>query len=184
MASEHDILSELQAMNSPLAGFSRDMPYEVPVGYFDNLPAQVLQTVNKEVLPAGTAMPHIVHPDYFDTLPEQLLATIRQQEQNKKPATPVKRISLWRNVRWTAAALLILAIGIGSYRVFNPQPASVEQQLQSISDEAIMAYVEDNIYAFETETIINYVNTADIDAASMQINKNDIEYYLQETGWQ
>ena len=47
-----------------------------------------------------------------------------------------------------------------------------------------MSYVEDNIYAFETETIINYVNTADLNAASMQINKNDIENYLEETGWQ
>lgn len=184
MAIEQDILSELQAMNSPLAGFSRDMPFEVPAGYFDGLPAQALQIANKEVLPAGTAMPHIVHPDYFDTLPEQLLATIRQQEHPPKTGRPVRRVSLWKNVRWAAAAILILAIGAGAYRIFSPQPQSVEQQLQSISDEAIMSYVEDNIYAFETETIINYVNTADMNAASMQINKNDIEYYLQETGWQ
>lgn len=184
MASEQDILSELQAMNSPLAGFSRDMPFEVSAGYFDSLPEQMLQMANKEILPAGTAMPHIVHPDYFDTLPEQLLVTIRQQEQTPKTEIPVRRISLWRNVRWAAAAVLILSIGIGSYRVFSPQQVSVEEQLQSISDEAIMSYVEDNIYAFETETIINYINTADINAASMQINKNDIEYYLQETGWQ
>lgn len=184
MTSEQDILSELRSMNSPLAGFSRNMPFDVPVGYFDNLPAQALQMANKEILPAGTTMPHIVHPGYFDTLPEQLLATIRQQEQNKKTEKPVRRISLWRNVRWAAAAILILAIGAGSYRVFTPQTTAVEQQLQSISDEAIMSYVEDNIYAFETETIINYVNTADMNAASMQINKNDIENYLQETGWQ
>ena len=184
MTSEQDILSELRSMNSPLAGFSRNMPFEVPEGYFNNLPAQVLLMTNKEVLPAGATMPHIVHPDYFDTLPEQLLATIRQQEQNKKPEKPFRRISLLKNVRWAAAAILILAIGMGSYRVFGPQPASVEQQLQSISDEAIMSYVEDNIYAFETETIINYVNTADLNAASMQINKNDIENYLEETGWQ
>lgn len=184
MTSEQDILSELRSMNSPLAGLSRDVPFEVPVGYFDNLPAVVLQMANKEVLPAGTTMPHIVHPDYFDTLPEQLLANIRQQEQNKKNEKPVKRISLWKNVRWAAAAVLILAIGVGSYRIFTPQIPSVEQQLQSISDEAIIAYLEDNIYAFETETIIHYMNTADINAASMQINKNDIENYLQESGWQ
>lgn len=183
MPSDNNILKELEAMNSPLAGLSRDMPYELPVGYFDNLSAQVLQMANKEILPAGTAMPHIVHPDYFDTLPEQILESIKRQEQ-KQPATRTKRISLWKNVRWAVAAMLVLAIGFGTYRLFNAQPASVEQQLQTISDEAIMSYVEDNIYAFETETIINYMNTADLNSASMQLDKNDIEYYLQETGWQ
>lgn len=182
MASNNDILKELEGMNSPLAVISRNMPFEMPQGYFDNLPAQVWERANENVLLPGTAMPHIIHDSYFDNLPEQLMGLIKEQEN--KPAPVTKRINLWKNIRWAAAAMLVLAIGIGSYRVFNPQPASVEQQLQTISDEAIMSYVEDNIYAFETETIINYMNTADINSASMQLNKNDIEYYLQETGWQ
>ncbi len=182
MASERDILKELESMNSPLSAISRDMPFKVPQGYFDSLPEYVLHRASEKVSLPGTAMPHIVHESYFDNLPGQLLEIIKKQDE--KPAPVTKRISLWKNIRWAVAAILILAIGIGSYRVFNPQPASVEQQLQTISDEAIMSYVEDNIYAFETETIINYVNTADINAASLQLNKNDIEYYLEETGWQ
>lgn len=182
MASERDILKELEGMNSTLSAKDRDMPFEVPQGYFDSLPEQVLRRASEQVSLPGTAMPHIVHESYFDNLPGQLLEIIKKQDA--KPAPVTKRISLWKNVRWAAAAILILAIGIGSYKVFNPQPASIEQQLQTISDEAIMSYVEDNIYAFETETIINYVNTADINAASLPLNKNDIEYYLQETGWQ
>ncbi|HEY9176209.1 MAG TPA: hypothetical protein VIN07_00900, partial [Flavipsychrobacter sp.] len=165
MAGNKDILRELEAINSPLAGVSRDMPFDVPQGYFDNLPVQVWHQANEEVLLPGTTMPHIVHPEYFDTLPEQLLESIKKQEQ-KQPATRTNSISLWKNIRWAAAAMLILAIGFGTYRVFNPQPVSVEQQLQAISDEAIMSYVEDNIYAFETETIVNYMNTADINSAS------------------
>ncbi len=182
MASENDILKEPEDMNSPLSAIGKNMPFEVPQGYFDSLPEQVLHRACEKVSLPGTAMPHIVHDSYFDNLPEQLLEVIKKQDN--MPAPVAKRISLWKNVRWAAAAILILAIGIGSYKIFNPQPASVEQQLQTISDEAIMSYVEDNIYAFETETIINYVNTADINAASLQLNTNDIEYYLQETGWQ
>lgn len=79
MQPEHDILKELEALNSPLARFPRSMPFSVPEGYFAAVPSSVLATVrlaaaDEPQLLLPKAMPHTVPAGYFDSLAEAVLA--------------------------------------------------------------------------------------------------------------
>lgn len=185
MAVDKDILKELREMNSVLAGLSRDMPFEVPAGYFNNLPGSVLLRATEKVSLKEKTMPHLVPEGYFDNLPAELIRSLKDKK-TKTGTVPVpgKRINLWAGMRWAVAAMLMLAIGLGSYRFLVPRTQTVEQQLQALSDEAIVSYVEDNIYAFETETIANHVGTTDMNSSSLNLNDKAIENYLEEAGWQ
>ncbi len=181
MEQQQDILQELKELNSPLAEFPRTMPYRLPDAYFDNLPAQVAQYVLADV-PLTRDMPHGIPEGYFDALPQQLLQAAKSNETTIKQT---KGRNIWLNARWAAAAMLILFIGLGSYRVLTPQTLTIQQQLEEIPETAILAYVQDNIDDFDTEYIVSNMDNANtIQTQAENLNDETIEYYLENSGWQ
>lgn len=178
MASEHDILQELKDLNSSLGELPRAMPYELPAGYFEGFAAAITVKVSARHELMNKDVPFTVPHGYFDNLPGQILQSVQE------PAAQKTR-SIWLNLRWAAAAVLVLAIGLGSYRVLNPATLSIEQQLSAIPNAELLAYVHDNIDEFETDIIISNMNNVHlINPQTGNINNNAIEDYLEEEGWQ
>lgn len=180
MNGEQDILNELQQLNSPLVAYPRTMPYALPDGYFEDVVTQLNSTIAKDAQVLNRDMPFSLPDGYFEKLPSTLL----QAAKATPVATPKQSRTMWLGVRWAAAAMLIIAIGFGSYRVLTPETQSIEQQLNNIPDAELMAYVQENIDDFETDNIITHINNTGISNATNQLNSSDIELYLQETGWQ
>jgi len=177
MTSENDIINELKQLDSPLAKYPRTMPYALPYGYFKDMEQKLTSTVTNTPEPAGTSMPFALPADYFEQLPGKILQAAKNTEA---PATTTKRKSIWLNVRWAAAAMLVIAIGLGTYRIMTPPP-TIEQQLEEIPYEDILAYVEDNIEDYETDNIVSYLNSnTTIPLPADNINRDAIEYYLQQ----
>jgi len=182
MEREQDILKELKKLNSPLAVFPRTMPYIVPDAYFDNLPTLVARYVLADT-PLTKDMPLAVPDGYFDALPQQLLQAVKNDEAPAKEES--KNRSVWLNARWAAAAMLIIFIGLGSYRILTPETLTIQQQLEEIPEAAILAYVQDNIDEFDTEYIVNNLDNANtIQTQAENLNDETIEYYLENSGWQ
>jgi hypothetical protein len=77
MTPESTISQELQAAAPTLLAYSRDMPYQVPTGYFDQLPATVLSQIANAT--SSTIMGD-VPAGYFDQLPHSVLHRIKQLE--------------------------------------------------------------------------------------------------------
>lgn len=175
MNINNDILTELQEWDSPLARYPRTMPYALPHNYFAMVEEQLLAGINDAPLyPAS--MPYDLPQGYFEKLPGQILQAARQQATPQQVITT--RNKTWPFIRWAAAATLIIAIGLGSYRIFTPQP-TIQQQLDEIPYEDILAYVQDNIEEYETDNIINNFdngNTVNLPAGT--VNQQAIEYYL------
>lgn len=180
MNSEQDILNELQQLNSPLAVYPRTMPYALPEGYFEDVVAQLNTTIAADMQVLNRDMPFSLPDGYFEKLPDTLL----QAAKETPAATPKQSSTMWLGVRWAAAAMLVIAIGFGSYRALTPETQSIEQQLNNIPDAELMAYVQENIDDFETDNIITHINNTGISNATNALNSSDIELYLQETGWQ
>lgn len=182
MATGNEILQELREMGSPLADCRRNMPYELPADYLENLPGVLWEKVERNVT-LSKEMPHIVPGGYFDNLAGNIL---QKAGTGQKAATPSvhKRTRLIPLLQWVAAAMLIVAIGMGSYRFLNPAQMTVEQQLQALSDDALLSYVEDNLYAFETETIAEHISTKGLSSSPLELNDEAIEDYLEYAGWQ
>ncbi len=130
--------TELSELSPLLAGLSKQMPYTVPVSYFENN-AKDLDTLTQEtdsaILAAiGNHTPYVVPEGYFETLPQTILARV---------STPkAKVIPLFGRtwMRVASAAAIAGALFFGSYQLLNngstanspvtaSRPAATEQKL-------------------------------------------------------
>ncbi len=216
MEKQNDILNELAELNSPLAGMSRKMPYQLPEGYFDKLSDHLITVLvyeDEPVTDLGNETPFevpegyfdlfpsvmfdIVHQQqakqsvpegYFDTLPANILATVRSMEHPAKTiALPAKNRTIWKSITWTAAAVLILTLGLLGYNTYNTNHLSAEQNLSKVSASLVDEYVTTHIDDFEAEELLE---NADLNTLKLEENKvmkteldeKEIMEYLKETG--
>jgi hypothetical protein len=139
----------------------KSLPFAVPEGYFDALPEMMLEKAIESELPVmGKQSPGAVPAGYFDSLPEKLLAAAKEADAPAKvipmPAPARKGRTLpMPALRWAAAALLILGIGVGLYRAEQPDaPQKVTQRaLATIPKAAIEEYVVQHLDEFDTEML-------------------------------
>lgn len=82
-----NILSELQAISPEVARIGRQLPYEVPAGYFDELAVQVMQRIRGDeaalspVLQQAGTNPYSVPAGYFDQLAGNILARVKTSDE-------------------------------------------------------------------------------------------------------
>lgn len=174
MNSTEEILQELEAMESPLARLSRQMPYAVPEGYFEDLAGRALQIAKWGSVPVG----------YFETLPEKMLAAAKESAEKAAPA-PVKKpakIIAFPALPWAAAAALIVSLAVGGGMLFNAeQPSGVA--LTELPDDELSAYAEANISDFETTASDGALTLNNHNADLTNLTPEELEAYLAENGW-
>jgi hypothetical protein len=173
----------LQLIGEPEAvrQWGKALPYSVPQGYFEDLAGQVLaKTLSKDVMPGLPAgLPFTAPLGYFETLPQQLLQAAKQSEPAVKRT--VKKIPLGgsytiRSVRWAAAAILILFVGLGGVYYFNQPASESEKILASVPRNEIQDYLQ-HTYRIDMERVDNN------DISSLHVDSKEIIQYLNETGW-
>lgn len=219
MSSANDILQELRGLESKLADMPRATPYEVPAGYFDALPAAMLDAVKAEQalepvlnlpktmpyeVPAGyfeglakSVMTQVEVPSlpltketayevpagYFESLPAQILAKAKQEETAKK-ATKTIALPIWKTVTRAVAAILVIGIGFGLLRYLNANsPLNAEAQLAALPKDSINEYVQLHIDEYEADAIAGTLEQADVVTLTNKLSAEEIENYLNETGW-
>lgn len=168
-----EINTELRELGSSLADKHILTPFTVPQGYFaaaeQTIVNRALDDVPEIQLPAiGT--PYDAPPQYFDNLPGRI--------QQRLPKTPKKGLLItFRQVRWAAAAMLFIMVGVGGYNMFYNQASPRERYgyeiLSSVPDGDIQDYLGDTYLAEAKD------NTID----KMDIPSSDIVDFLDETGW-
>jgi hypothetical protein len=184
MPEQNDILKELERMGSPLAKISRQMPYILPSGYFDELPDILLAQVNeKDVVSDLPKLTPFKAPDgYFDELPGQLLEAIKA-ERPKSKTIPLGR-GPWYQVRLAAAAVLLILLGAGVFGIFR-QDTSFDAKLAGLSEETVSEYIQQNIDEFDGQMIESSFEVSAANVTSpAQLTEEEITEYLNETGWQ
>lgn len=175
----------------PTLDVPRQLPYSVPAGYFETLPDVVNTRIVAEhpsadifKLPAQTAS-FSVPDNYFETLPGIIMEKV-SKEKTATRAIPSKRVYLFRTVRLAAAITLIIFTGLALLRPVGPGVKTQEHiSLSGVSPAMIDEYIEQNIDDFDTEMLENTLARAS--SGSVVPNapgiKEDIEAYLDETGW-
>ncbi len=219
MSSANDIIQELRGLESKLADMPRTMPYEVPAGYFDAMPAAALDAIKAEhiaepVLTLPKAMPYEVPdgyfeglansviaqvqerslpltremgyevPDgYFENLPAQIIARAKQEEaQQQAPKTIA--FPVWKTVTRAVAAILVIGIGFSALRYLNSdKPMSTEVQLAALSQDSINDYIQMHIDEYDADAIAGTLEQADVTTLTNKLSTEEIENYLNETGW-
>ena len=161
--------------------WSKAATYNTPDGYFEKFADNILNIIKAENI--GTLisreMPHSLPATYFEGLPAQMLLAAKKSDIAKKTAT---RISLgqrnsFRQVRWAAAAVLLICIGFGGYQTFFSQPQNPENMLASVPNNEIQDYLQ-HTYILDMNRVLS---SSDIN--SIEVENKDIIQYLNETGW-
>lgn len=81
MDTKATILQELQELSPLVASIGSGNPYRVPAGYFEMLPAQLVQQVSGDSVVFGDKQPVFAVPEgYFDGLAGQILNRVKQQK--------------------------------------------------------------------------------------------------------
>ena len=169
------------AIRSDVPNWSKAASYNVPQGYFAGLTSNILNAVKAEHITATSSkkMPFSVPAGYFEALPAQMLQAAKKSGAVKKETTriPLGRPNPFRQIRWAAAAVLLICIGFGGYETFFLQPDYMENMLTAVPSNDIQDYLQHN-YIYDVNRV---VNSEDIN--KIEVDNKDIIQYLDETGW-
>ncbi|MBS1604492.1 MAG: hypothetical protein JST42_17645 [Bacteroidetes bacterium] len=88
MQARNEILEELRLLSTTVSTISRENPYQVPAGYFDGFPAQVLTLTGEVPFFAGSGdrpLAFSVPDGYFDGFAQNLLNRIKAGQAGQGP---------------------------------------------------------------------------------------------------
>lgn len=188
-------VQSLMATADPVLNFSKSMPFEVPQGYFEALTARIMDAVEQPAFGRTQQTPFAVPEGYFAGMAGKMLAAAKAADAGPEKAVPAQKATKiielrpqWKAIRWAAAAMLVLGIGIGSFMKFGQgesQPAAT-RQLAQLDKNIIDSYVQQNIDDFDTELLTenNAVFGASAEKNIHKLDKKDIIQYLDDdAGW-
>ncbi|RYD55620.1 MAG: hypothetical protein EOP56_14980 [Sphingobacteriales bacterium] len=184
----NDITGRIFQPSAALLIERTNTPFDVPQGYFQMLPEQLLNAAKASDALADMpkAMPFATPAGYFEGLPQQLRQAAKQADEitvERKTKT-ILLGKVGKTLRWAAAAVLLLGISVGSYKMLTPavDTVSTETALASVPNNVLNDYVDQNFTDMDPE-VRDMQAVANINGLD-KVNAEEIEYYLNETGWE
>ena len=185
MAETENTREELERL-VPGQSWPRVYPGEIPGGYFERLPGRVLQAVAEAREEPGTLSwdrtnPYSVPEGYFDRLPGVVT--------RKLSGAPVVTLPRQRRTRWSswlAAAVMTGIVTLSALVWFTRPPAavssvSVDQQIASLSSEAIEQYLNDATNTLNSDEILNTLTDDDLQGSpAPEPSGKALEEYLNQ----
>ena len=170
--SEETASAELARLSPTVSRISRETPYKLPEGYFDE---------QSPILTVAHDQPTFRVPaNYFAGLPETIL------EKVAAPAAPSGKVlkgNWWKysSVASIAACLILIFSWPSVDSKINSGSAVVETThgLEKLSDQEILAYLDDQHDALNVSAA-NSTAALDPGAASLDINEGDVKSLLGE----
>lgn len=166
-----------------LSGLQRRMPFAVPPNYFETLPEELLEAAIGASLPRLEPVFSAPPAGYFEALPASILAAAKAADAPRvlplpAPARRTQTIAL-PALRWAAAAVLVLGIGLGLYRANTPAtvPVTTQRALASLPKQDLQAYVLQNIDDFDTDLLSETGTKA---TPATPLSRDEIRAYLAD----
>ncbi len=100
--------------------------------------------------------------DYFEALAESVI----KQESKAPKVIPIGRKVLY----WSTAAAAILVIGFFLFNLPQQPATNILAQLEDVSTEELIAYVDENIEDFDTDQLGETLSDEEIDKLNEEIN--------------
>lgn len=194
---------ELANLSPFLSTLKREMPFSVPLNYFEELPDQVLQSakaidfVNDEMENLSPLMKSLKNKnvyttplDYFENFSHGVLSKIQKEPKQAKVISIGSR-KTW--LRVTAAAIVVGIISTVSYYTLNknshPSVSDPIAALSKVSDDEMNSYLQ-NQYSPIYDTVITNTNSplANIDLSNSEeaddllgnIPDDELKQYINE----
>ncbi len=203
-----DEIKDTERAVSFLQTLPSTMPFAVPEAYFETLADKVNQHIHQsdedlvnleELKNMPRTLPFAVPETYF----EKFSIPFPQKEKKQSTTLPLQpnfyRVGKWNN--WVAAASILLIFSIGGTWMFRDMQKTtqhldtkqqVAQLLNSVSDEDIEQYIENDLENFDVYSLMSNASAATaVDNKVKQgktenvlddISSEDVDAYLDLEG--
>lgn len=169
MSEKETIQQELEKISPWLALQSKETPYQVSSAYWEISTLQLKQKISHE------ANDYQVPAQYFEDFAENLKKKINDDTfiGTKQESRPKKRVQMMVVFRWAVAASLLIVFGwlilpnkfwksneeITKANESDKNINHWEQQLESLSDAEMLAFLEENGHDVEAALVASYSET-------------------------
>ncbi|HXH98967.1 MAG TPA: hypothetical protein VNI52_01775 [Sphingobacteriaceae bacterium] len=158
-----------------LESFCKDPGFNLPEGYFNQLPDFIeakiaVEELKEELSTEGFKVPH----GYFDTLSQKIGERTTTRDKTRIQTL----IPMWMN--YAAAACITVIIGV--FMFFNMNQDNISSRLAQLPDQEIESYL--NLYTDQTDIQVIEKNTDTREAFSgvtNTISEKDLEEYIETT---
>lgn len=151
----------------------------IPPDYFQHLEQSVLARLAEEKLRSQVSSTGFEVPSaYFESLQAKILKGSNKRE-NKIPDIPIKKISSFQQIKYVAAACVMLAIGFYTYTTLEAT-TSYQEMVHSATDEEILSYLEYFDDQDDAAFLFNQVLSEGITLDQTYLPAEDIQAYLNE----
>lgn len=166
---EGTVANELQEISPFMAGIKKINPFEVPVNYFEQVPADMVAQVEEENIPAvlqgaNTVQPFEVPAGYFEQLAGNILNKEKEESGAKVITMPKRRNAI---LKYAAAAVFTGVAALGVYKYTGNAPVT------NVPDIAIVQPVVEMIPKMDDKKFEETLNN---------LNEEDIIKYLEKNG--
>lgn len=187
------IINAIQKGKEARYYFTPNMPYSLPLNYFDTLANNILLKIHKQQnesvedeLKAIAPLLNTISKKSVFKVPDAYFETIKNAPTKGK----IVRMNIWKKYAAYAIAasfFAIIAVGIFYLNIQNKKPAAtaaVSQQVKNLSEDEIIQYItadvaDDNINA--TDFLKNPMEN-DLSKSVKQMSDKEIKQYLEELG--
>lgn len=200
---EEDVQLEMQLLSPTIAGIGNNNVFHVPLNYFSAFEQRMaVQAETAEISSAlgnvGKRVTYTVTEGYFEQLTHSILAKIKTPT---KVVSMKPRFAAWR---YAAAAAITAVMAVSVWFALNNNPESAsgtitaavqqeaakilvnnnfEQEMSTVSDAAIVEFLESKGQNVEAALVASYTDVADDsklpDATDYMINENTLDELLE-----
>jgi hypothetical protein len=203
MHSIDNISEELTSISQHVAQLPKNTPFTVPVGYFDNFPARLIDSIKneaseQELFELSPLLKTLKHENPY-TLPDGYFSHLKVEiPKHQAPVVGMYTIRSWAKYAAAACLLGIIATVFFVSKTENEtslalQPKETESPQNKVSPDAIAMYLEemDNLSVAETteneqvETGSNLLvdmSSETIEEILQEIPDKDISLYMDQDG--
>jgi CRISPR/Cas system CMR-associated protein Cmr5 small subunit len=203
MHSIDNISEELNSLSQHVAQLPKNTLFTVPVGYFDNFPARLMDAIQneaseEELFELSPLLKTLKHENPY-TLPDGYFNHLKVEiPKHKAPVVGMYTIRSWAKYAAAACLLGIIATVFFVSKTENEtslalQPKETESLQNKVSPDAIAMYLEemDNLSVAETteneqvETESNLLvdmSSETIEEILQEIPDKDISLYMDQDG--
>jgi len=190
-----EIPDELKNIAPTLAGIDFQQPYQVPPGYFESFPDQVLLRIRLEnaasakdelgiisPLLSGLSkkMPFTIPEGYFESLTPSI--RVAEKEDSHKPARVVKMFQPRKTFRLAVAAVTVGIIGVAAW-LFMREPAT--NQYATKTDIEVQKELKNKVGEISENELANFIESSTTltftDSTSMvEIGEDEVKLMLAD----
>lgn len=198
MPRNHDTAEELNMLGSKLTDAIPKTPYQVPNGYFNSFPQEVIQTIRRQEVNEELA---ILSPTLSNASKENMYSApagyfeaLSPYRTKNKEVGVLRWLPKTKLLRFAAAASLIAFVcTITFFLIRNSQPAeelalqktitneaSFNQELAMLSEQEIYNYLLSTGDLADTETISAWIDPEQLPAEASYMDARFMEDYFTE----